>query len=67
MISIQIANKQEAKALLILIKSGFAFQCFPESVYRVSSDQMQLLKRNKIVFKRLKDNRIPLPKTSLAA
>ncbi len=53
MIFIQIPENQDAKAFLVLAKSGFPVVCLPENTYGVREEHLKLLKRKRIPFKKL--------------
>ncbi len=53
MIYIQIPEKYDAKAFLLLAKSGFPVVCLPESTYGVREEHLTLLRRKRVAFKRL--------------
>ena len=57
MIYIQIPEKQDAKAFILLAKSGFPVVCLPENTYSVRQEHLNLLKRNRIPFKKLDHTR----------
>jgi len=64
---IQIPEKHDADAFLLLAKSGASVTCLPGNIYGVTLEHVKLLKRRKIPFKRLPAKSIRLPKSSLAA
>lgn len=66
MIYIRIPDKHDAKALLLLAKSGSPVVCLPENVYGVRDEHLKILKRRKISFKKLEAGKVPLPKPALA-
>jgi len=67
MIYIQIPEKHDAKGFLLLAKSGSAISCLADNIYGVSPEQIKLLKRKRITFKKLPAKSVPLPKSPLAA
>jgi hypothetical protein len=66
MIYIRIPEKQDAKAFLVLAKSGFPVVCLPENTYGVRDEHLKLLKHKRIPFKRLEASKIPMPRPALA-
>jgi len=63
MIYIKIAEKHDAKGCYLLMTNG-TVRCLPDDVYVVSKDQLKLLDKHKIHYKKLKprDVKITLPK-----
>jgi hypothetical protein len=53
MIYIRIPEKHDAKAFVLLAKSGFPVVCLPESKYGVREEHLKLLRRKRIAFRRL--------------
>jgi hypothetical protein len=53
MIYIQIAEKHDAKAFLILAKSGYPVVCLAQNTYVVRDEHLKILKRKGIAFKKL--------------
>jgi len=66
MIYIQVPEKQDAKAFLVLAKSGFPAVCLPENTYGVRDEHLKLLRRKRINFKKLDASKIGMPKPALA-
>ncbi len=64
---IQLSEKHDAVGFLALAKSGAPVYCLAENTYGVRPDQIKILKRKKVPFKRLKARDLHLPKSSLAA
>jgi len=64
---IQIPEKHDAKAFLLLAKSGPPVNCLPDNIYGVVPEHIKLLKRKRIPFKQLPAKSVRLPKPSLAA
>jgi hypothetical protein len=64
---IQIREKYDAEAFLLLARSGASVTCLPDNIYGVIPDHLKILKRKKIPFKRLPAKSVRLPKSSLAA
>lgn len=66
MIYIQIPDKQDARAFVILAKSGSPVVCLADNTYGIRDEQLKLLKRERIGFKKLEPNKVPIPKPALA-
>jgi len=60
---IKIAEKHDAKGLYLLMTNG-TVKCLPDNVYVVNKDQLKLLDKHKIRYKKLKpqDVKITQPK-----
>ncbi len=56
---IQISEKHDAKGLYMLMTNG-AVKCLPDNVYVVNKDQLKLLDKHKIRYKRLKPRDVKL-------
>jgi hypothetical protein len=67
MIYIQIPEKHDAKAFLLLAKSGIPVSCLPDNIYGVVPEHIKILKPKRIPFKKLAAKSVRLPKSSLAA
>ena len=65
MIYIQIPDKEDAQAFVILAKSGFPVVCLADNTYRIRDEHLKLLKRDGIAFKKLAPSKIPIPKPAL--
>ena len=63
---IQISEKHDAKGFLALAKSGIPVSCLPENTYGVHPEQLKLLKRKRIPFRKLQATKVRLPITTLA-
>jgi hypothetical protein len=63
---IQIPEKYDAKGFLALAKSGIPVSCLPENTYGVHPEQLKILKRKRIPFKKLPADNIRLPRPTLA-
>lgn len=63
---IQISDKQDAKGFIVLAKSGFPVVCLAGNIYGVHNEQLKLLTRKRISFKRLEPSKIPIPSPALA-
>ena len=63
---IQIPEKHDAKGFLALAKSGIPVSCLPDNTYGVHPEQLKILKRKRIPFKKLQAGKIPLPRPTLA-
>jgi hypothetical protein len=63
MIYIKIAEKHDAKGLYVLMTNG-TVKCLPDNVYVVNKDQLKLLDKHKISYKKIKpeDIQVTLPK-----
>ncbi|MDZ7290413.1 MAG: hypothetical protein ONB44_14510 [candidate division KSB1 bacterium] len=59
MIYIQIPEKQDAKGLYVLMTNG-TVKCLPDNVYIINKDQLKLLDKHKIRYKRLKPGDVKL-------
>ena len=66
MIYIQVPEKQDAKAFLVLAKSGFPTVCLPENTYGVRDEHLKLLRRKRIDFKKLDASKIRMPRPARA-
>ena len=66
MIYIQISDKQDARGFVILAKRGFPVVCLAGNTYGVRDEQLKLLKRKRISFKKLEPSKIPIPNPALA-
>jgi hypothetical protein len=67
MIYVRIPEKHDAKGFFLLAKSGLPVDCLPDNIYRVTPEQVKILKRKRIPFKKLPTNRVRLPKSSFSA
>lgn len=63
---IQIAEKHDAKGFLALAKSGIPVSCLPENTYGVHPEQLKILRRKRIPFKKLPAANVRLPIPTLA-
>ena len=63
---IQIPEKHDAKGFLALAKSGIPVSCLPENTYGVHPEQIKILKRKRIPFKKLQASNVRLPLPTLA-
>ena len=63
---IQISEKYDAKGFLVLAKSGIPVSCLPENTYGVHPEQLKILKRKRIPFRKLQASNIRLPRPTLA-
>jgi hypothetical protein len=63
---IQLSEKHDAKGFLALAKSGIPVSCLPENTYGVHPEQLKILKRKRIPFKKLQARNIRLPHPTLA-
>jgi len=63
---IQISEKHDAKGFLALAKSGIPLSCLPENTYGVHPEQLKILKRKRIPFKKLLAANVRLPLPTLA-
>ena len=63
---IRVIDKHDAKAFLVLAKSGSPVVCLSENTYGVSDEHLKILKRQKISFKKLSPGKVPVPKAALA-
>jgi hypothetical protein len=63
MIYIKITEKHDAKGLYLLMTNG-TVKCLPDDVYVVNKDQLKLLDKHKISYKKIKpeDVQATLPK-----
>ena len=66
MIYIQIPEKHDGKAFLILAKSGIPIVCLRGKIYGVREEHVKILKRKRIPFKKLDAGKIRMPKPALA-
>jgi len=66
MIYIQIPDKEDAQAFVILAKSGLPVVCLADNTYGIRDEHLKLLKRDGIAFKKLEPSKIPIPKPALA-
>jgi len=66
MIYIQVPETRDAKAFLLLAKSGFPVVCLPKNTYGVREEHLKLLRRKRISFKKLEASKIRMPKPALA-
>ncbi|MBI3193399.1 MAG: hypothetical protein HYZ34_02905 [Ignavibacteriae bacterium] len=67
MIYIQLTEKVDAEGFLLLAKSGPPVLCLPENIYRISSEQQNLLEDKGIPFKTLNAKDVRMPKASAVA
>ena len=67
MIYVQIPEKHDARGFLLLAKSGTPVNCLLGNVYGVTPEQVRLLKRKQIPFKKLPAKSVPLSRSSRAA
>lgn len=67
MIYIQIPDKSDAVAFLVLAKSGVPVTCLPGNVYGVQAEHLKILKRVLVPFKKIDPKTIRLPKRGRAA
>ena len=58
---IQIPEKHDAKGFLALATSGIPVTCMPENTYGVHPEQLKILKRKRIPFKKLQATKVRLP------
>jgi hypothetical protein len=63
---IQISPTRDAKAFLILARSGFPLVCLPKNTYGVRLEHLSLLKKRRIPFKLMNPSKISLPESALA-
>jgi len=56
---IKIPEEQDAKGLYLLMTNG-SVKCLPDNVYIVNKDQLKLLDKHKIRYKKLKPNDVKL-------
>ena len=66
MIYVQISDKDDAKAFLMLAKSGSPVICMLNNIYGVDDEHLKILRRKRISFKKLQASRIPIPNAALA-
>lgn len=62
MVYIQIPEASDEAAFLILAKSGTPVTCLPENVYGVRPEQLKILRRLHVPFKKIDVKKIRLPK-----
>lgn len=67
MIYVQLPEKHDANGFLALAKSGTPVYCLAGNIYGVRPDQIKILRRKRIPFKKLNARNVHLPKPSLAA
>jgi len=56
---IKIAEKHDAKGLYLLMTNG-TVRCLPDNVYVVNKDQLKLLDKHKIHYKKLKPGEVQI-------
>lgn len=66
MIYVQIPERQRAKAVLLLVKSGFSVVCLSGKIYGVGAEHLKFLKRRRIPFRKLNASKIRIPERVLA-
>jgi hypothetical protein len=56
---IKIPEEQDAKGLYLLMTNG-SVKCLPDNIYVVNKDQLKLLDKHKIRYKKLKPHDVKL-------
>lgn len=64
---VQIPERADAKAFLVLAKTGAPVTCLADNEYGVREEHLKVLKSKRIPFKKLNPSAVHLPKASLAA
>jgi hypothetical protein len=66
MIYVQIPERERAKAVLLLVRSGYSVVCLSGKIYGVAEEHLRFLKRRRIPFRKLDARKIRIPEPVLA-